>query len=310
VRFGLRLKPVYLYRILAAVGAAVAVVAGVSLAGGVERDSAARVEKMRDKAVSARDAQRLALARELGFKQKEGYFEAELEADFKSFDIAPISLDALKLPNQFFHEVSEPVLIQPGRVHSTQHVSVRASVERVNYKKSGATISTRHIVATVRNTSTKPIAYFLRVVSGERGHCKVRGARLHNTMALLPGESAEVVVCAGSGAVKVEDLRVLEITPIGYVYVSKVPPSAVGHDPISATSHFPSKKVPMCSMVPGTRISNLLKLGKTRWRDVMDFYARHSCERFQFFAGYTMATEPLKRLPVLENAPAETDAAG
>lgn len=270
----------------------------------------ARVDKMREAATSARDAQRLALARQLSFKQKEGYFEAELEADFKSFDIAPISMDALKLPNKFFHEVSEPVLIQPGRAHSTAHVSIRASVERVNYKKSGATVSTRHMVATIRNTSTKPIAYFLRVASATRGHCKVRGARLHNTMALLPGESAEVVVCAGSGAVKVEELQVLEITPIGHVYVSKVPPSAVGHDPISATSHAPQKKVPMCSMVPGTRISNLIKLGKTRWRDVMDFYARHSCERFQFFAGYTMATEPVERLPVLEGAQTDAEAAG
>jgi hypothetical protein len=309
VRFRLRLKPVYLYRILAAVGAAAAVAAGISMSGAVERDSTARVEKMREQAVSARDAQRLALARQLSFKQKEGYFEAELEADFKKFEIAPISLDVLKLPNQFFHEVSEPVLVQPGRVHSTEHASIRTSIERVNYKKSGATVSTRHIVATIRNTSTKPIAYFLRVVSAERGHCKVRGARMHNTMALLPGESAEIVVCAGRGAAKVEDLRVLEITPVGYVYLGKVPPSAVGHDPVSATSHAPQKKEPMCSMVPGTRISNLLKLGKTRWRDVVDFYARHSCERFQFFAGYTMATEPVKRLPVLENAPADAEAA-
>jgi hypothetical protein len=299
VRFRLRLRPVYLYRLLAAAGVAAGIFVGIYLSGGVERESMARVDRMREQAVSAKDAQRLALARELSFKQKEGYFEAELEADFKTFDIAPISMDALKLPNQFFHEISEPVVIQPGRVHSTAHVAIRASVERVNYKKSGATVSTRHMVATLRNTSTRPIAYFLRVVSAARGHCKVRGARMHNTMALLPGESAEVVVCAGRGAVKVEDLRVLEITPIGHVYVSKVPPSAVGYDPVSATAHVPHKRVPMCSMVPGTRISNLLKLGKTSWRDVMDFYARHSCERFQFFAGYTMATEPVKRLPVL-----------
>jgi hypothetical protein len=128
-------------------------------------------------------------------------------------------------------------------------------------------------------------------------------------MALLPGESAEVVVCAGSGAVKVEDLKVLEITPIGHAYVSKVPPPTVGHDPISSRSHAPHKKVPMCSMVPSTRIGNLIKLGKAQWRDVMDFYARHSCERFQFFAGYTMATEPVERLPVLARDQADGGAA-
>ena len=35
------------------------------------------------------------------------------------------------------------------------------------------------------------------------------------------------------------------------------------------------------------------------WADVVDFYARHSCDDYTFFRGYRLATRPLERLPVL-----------
>jgi hypothetical protein len=288
-------------QILAGIGLVVALFTGLHLSSTVERGSRARVEALREREVSAADAQRMALARELAFEREEGYFEAELEADFKEFGIAPISLDALKRPNRFFHELEDPVVLSPGDRWHSAHIKIRASIEDVNYHKSGATVSTRHSVATVTNRSSTPIAYFLEAHSADRGHCVARGARFHNAMGLLPGESAEVVVCAGTGAIRLDDLRVLEITPIGHVYVSKVPPVAVGHDPTTSRAHAPAKKVEMCSKVPATRISNLIRAGSSTWQDVADFYSRHSCERFQFFAGYRLATEPIERLPVVEH---------
>ena len=169
----------------------------------------------------------------------------------------------------------------------------------MTYREHGARVAARHSVATITNVSTTPIAYFLRVRSADRGQCPTRGARLHNAMALLPNEKAEAVVCAGKGRIKIEDLRVLEITPLGHAYFSKIPPIAVGHDAVTASAHQPLRKLPLCTKTPSVTISNALRGGVSQWEDVADFYSRHNCERYQFFPGYKLAKEALPELPVL-----------
>lgn len=294
--------PLVRNRALAGAAVLAVVVLGGYQSGAVARGTEAKVAQLREKEVSAQDAQRMALARDLTFKKQQGYFEAELEADFKAFGLTPISMDQLKAPNVFVHALQSPITLSAGRTWSSEHLKIRASIEKVNFQKSGARVLARHSVATVTNKSSKPVAYHMRVRSAKRGHCKVRGARVHNAMALRPGESAEVVVCAGTGAIKVEDVRVLEVTPLGALYVSKVPPVAVGHDAVTSRVHQPFGKHEKCSKVPAVKITNWIKVGRMKWEDVVDFYSRHNCERVQVHADYRLATEPLDTLPAVPGA--------
>ena len=123
---------------------------------------------------------------------------------------------------------------------------------------------------------------------------------MHNAMALRPRETAEIVVCAGGGKVELQRLDVLEITDLGYIYLSKVPPVTVGHDGTTDTAHRPLERVQMCRSTVDTKgIAGMLGNGTVRWVDVADFYSRHDCEQFRFFPEYRHTGADLARLPAV-----------
>ena len=108
-----------------------------------------------------------------------------------------------------------------------------------------------------------------------------------------------ISVCAGAGSIRVTDVRYLEITPLGYEYLSQLPPETVGYDASIARAHTPRRGRKICSSVPVQKIAHWLKNGELKWEDVADFYSRHSCERIQIDRRYRRATQNLERLPVL-----------
>jgi hypothetical protein len=242
--------------------------------------------------------QRRALDRGFEFEKTREAFATALDQDVTKHGLGPTTLEELEAPAKFFHVVAEAKELAPGARITDERVTVAAAIEKVTFQKSGASIRADHAVITVKNVSARPIAWFGRFSSAERGHCEARGARRHNTNALWPNEEAQVPVCAGSGGVVVEDLRVLELTNIGYVYLSQVPPQSFGHDEIRSQSHTPPRGVSRCPLVPATQIANRIKSGEWQWEDVADFYARHNCQRHQIPDDYRMARDGIK-LPVV-----------
>jgi len=276
---------------------AVAVAAWAS--GIVVRDASARADTIAAHAKSPKQAQKEALARELNFKSDRRYYESRVARDLAAHGLAGVSVVEIARVQPFFDELDAPKILRPGKALVTDHLSLRASIEKVRFRQHGAIVAARHSVLTIKNRSDVPIAYFVRAGVADGRKCKARGARMHNAMALLPGEAAEVAVCAGRGAVRVEDVQVLETTPLGYLYFSRVPPSAVGHDAATGQAHRPAIKAPMCTRVPAVRLANALREGRLSWADVADFYTRHPCDDYQMPLGYRRATEPLAELPVV-----------
>lgn len=270
---------------------------GIQMSGAVERRSEAKIEEISAKEVSAKEAETKALTRELSFKSDTKYFEVRVAEDLQKHGLAEMSLDDLKQPQPFFDELDKAVVLRSGKSWSSPHLSVKASTEKVRFQQRGAMVSARHSVATVKNKSDAPIAYFVDIGPADERDCKARGARMHNAMALLPGETAEVAVCAGDGAVQISDAQVLEITPLGYIYFSRVPPVAVGHDAVTGQAHRPQGKIEICTSVPAVRLANYLRTGEAAWQDLADFYTRHPCDEYQFPGSYKHASEPLEQLP-------------
>ncbi len=284
-------------RLLAGLGVLIAFAIGASSAGETTASVEGKVELISARQKSPEQAQAEALAREHKYKKTDDYFAARLAEDLETYGLAGIDTATLQQPGVFEHAVAEPKTLAPGTTFETDHVRVQATVEKVRYRRQGATVNARHAVAKVTNKSDTPIAYRFEVRSADRGECKVRGARTHNAMSLLPGETADVAVCAGEGGIEILDLRVLEVTPIGHVYLSKLPPQAVGHDAVSARSHSGGRKIELCSAVPSVKLAGQIKAQQIAWEDVADFYARHNCDRIQFVDGYRLATEALSQLP-------------
>jgi len=279
--------------------AAVAVLgAGVHVSGTLERDSRARVEHFSAAVPPEPDASgpEHAAADDRSFAQRA--FDEGIVADATAFGVAAEpALSAVREAQAYSLELEEPKVIAPGRSWSSSRLEVTATIDKVKYQKHGATVSARHLIAEVKNISEGPIAYRVRVSSEARGRCDVHGARQHNAMALMPGEVAEIVVCAGAGKVRLSRAEVLEISELGHRYLSRVPPRAVGVDGISSHAHAPTRGSRLCETVDVARLSLAMREGLVDWVDIADFYSRHSCDRFRFFDTYRYAAEAPSKLP-------------
>lgn len=287
-------------------GAAAAVVlgAGYYLAGKLERDSRGRVAEYAAAAPSESEPDPAEAVAKDGRAFAEQAFDEGIVADAKAFGLAEAGLvDAVHGAQAYFLELDEPKVLAPGRSWTSDHLSVEAIVDKVKYQQHGATVSARHSLAVVENISDRPIAYHVRVSSDARGRCDVHGARQHNAMALMPGEKAEIVVCAGGGKIQLLRAEVLEISEIGHRYISRVPPRAVGVNSLSSHAHAPAKGTKLCETVDVSGLAVDVREGLTRWVDIVDFYSRHSCDRFRFVPGYHYSPDPPAKLPV--DAPAD-----
>lgn len=288
-------------RIGTGVGALAAIGLAVSIGLGIGADIEQAVEDLMGRQVSADVAQKQASDRNDAFEASAGNFERAMAKDADHWGLEVPSLESMMAAADHVELIRDSKVLKPGGVYRSDELVVRAETRKVAYQNKGATVKARHVVATIENVSGKPLAYFAELRSAQRGDCPVRARIAHNVSALMPGDRAEVVVCAGSGGVEILQLEALTITPLGYGYISQVPPQAFGHDKVRSGDHesgdLGGHRIETCSQVPAMRIQAALRNGSVRWRDVADFYARHNCERQQFFMGYEIPSEPLAALP-------------
>jgi hypothetical protein len=268
---------------------------GTFLAGKLERDSRARVA---DYAAAAPvdDAPEPSEEDDRAFAEQA--FDKGVLEDAKALGVAISGVEPIYAAQAHVVELQEPVVLGPGKSWSSERLEVSAATDKVKYQKHGATVSARHSIAVVKNISDAPLAYHVRVSSDARGRCDVHGARQHNAMALMPGEKAEIVVCAGGGKIRVLHAETLQISELGHRYLSRVPPRAAGVGSLSSHAHAPPKGSKLCETVDVAGLSLAIREGTARWVDIVDYYSRHSCDRFRFFPAYRHTGQPLAKLPV------------
>jgi hypothetical protein len=121
---------------------------------------------------------------------------------------------------------------------------------------------------------------------------------MHNAVALQVGEVADIVVCAGGGALRLDRVEVLELDALGHRLASQLPPRALGYDDVTANAHRPQPHVETCAALDAATLVQQLRDGAVAWADIVDFHARHDCRRYPFVPGYRRATVPLTTLPV------------
>lgn len=246
-----------------------------------------------------------AIERDLVMNQFKRNFQEFLDDDAERFGLQPTTIDEVRKPQAYAELVSDNVVLQPGQRFQSDWIQIDAKVERVSYVKSGAEVRAQHSVAIVENVHDKPLAYFADIQSAGRGQCPVRGSRRHNANALLPGERAEIVVCAGDGAIEIHSLQAIETSALGHAYVSQVPARAFGHDDIRGQSHEAPRRARTCTDVPTERLYNAIREDKIEWKDVADYFSRHNCEQYPWEWGYRYMPEGLEGLPYERERPAE-----
>lgn len=250
-------------------------------------------------------AQREALQQKASYVDSEEYYQTRIDEAVERYKLAPITREQLLEPNTFFHVASpgDTRTIAPGATLREGELQIRIKVEDIDVERRGMRTKNTHTLAMVKNVGQKPLAYFLQMRS-RAGDCSMRALTHYDAMVLMPDEEAEISVCAGSHEVELTELRILEVTEIGALWISKLPPQAVGHDDISGRSHAPGSGIDVCSELPALEFSMRLQNDEAEWEDIVDFYSRHDCEHYRWWPGYKRTAERVAKLPVLpEPAP-------
>lgn len=180
----------------------------------------------------------------------------------------------------------QPRVIAPGE-GSAEVAGLRltASTEREEGRNRQA------LLLTIENLTDSDLAY--HVVSTPRpggAACNDRLLLAHNAIVVPRGGKVTRSECVFRAGMSLSITRVetIALPPLSSVYVSRVPPAAVGADARLSRGHRPSLPAGMsvCTTVASQTVRRDIENGETTWRDLVDFYARHSCASYQFPEGY------------------------
>ncbi len=139
---------------------------------------------------------------------------------------------------------------------------------------------------TITNLADHDLAY--RVVGRARpgGACSGRTLLGHDAIVVRRRATVERSECNHQDGMvlQIERVETMEVDGLMSVYVSRVPPAGVGGDPLHSKAHSPQLPAALakCNLSPSQVLLRALEDQVVSWRDLVDFYARHRCDRFQF----------------------------
>jgi len=234
----------------------------------------------------------------LTYRYKEGFFKALVKEDSDKLKLA-FDFARIKRGNPYFVEFTGDQILRPGNKLETRHLVLQALQQKIWVGETGGQgFRSDHLVLSVANKTRKHLAY--RVITSVRGFCQGKGTIAQNALALRPGEKISRTECLlrSGGTLRVMEVEVMEVSPLGYYYVSRLKPGQIRMPRRSSEGHENPKDLPTCRILPWRAIESGMRRDEVRWRDVVDFYSRHNCDEYTFFVGYRYKTKGPGRLPV------------
>ncbi|MBX3162052.1 MAG: hypothetical protein KF773_39180 [Deltaproteobacteria bacterium] len=161
------------------------------------------------------------------------------------------------------------------------------------------------IVLDILNTTDSDLAYHVQSEPAPMiSECATVPALGFNAMVIEKRQHEVRVECAyrDQMAIVIKRVETIELPPLPAFYVSQLPPELVGIEERLARGHRPPRKATRCSNLVSQAVRTGLETGEIGWRDLVDFYARHRCQTYQFPLSYRMFTTNGQR-----SLPAEPD---
>ncbi len=227
-------------------------------------------------------------------------FRGLVEEDAKRFGVPAPSLEELSRPFPYADELEgRPSKLRLGAPIETPHLRISLEIAKHKATLEGQTFATEHLVLRIENRSARHLAYRIDTAVPEAKKCLMKGDLPHNAIVLEPRQTIVRSECLlrRHKSVDLQRIEVMELPPLAAVYASRLPATATLYDPRIAAGHVPLAG----ALCPQTFSWRELRDGLSRkdfgWRDVIDFYARHSCEEYSFFPSYRQRTDPAAPLP-------------
>lgn len=230
------------------------------------------------------------------YRYKEGYYRAQITDDAKKVGVWS-DLESMKKGLAHFKEFVGKQFLRVGAKLETEHLIIRLVSRKLWVGDESQGYRAAHLILRVINKTDKHLAY--RIVTYVKGKCSSKAILSHNALALEPEEKVEHTECLHRkkrDGVLITRVEVMEISPLGYHYISRLDPTHLLVHQDVAEGHR-SRKLPTCRIIPWRLIKDIIKHDDERWRDVIDFYARHNCDEYSFFASYRYSKSGSAKLP-------------
>jgi hypothetical protein len=216
-------------------------------------------------------------------------YKGYLEKDAAEYGAATITPEAMAAP--FPYEKSEVAqhLVPGGPSADTGMLRLTAVAQKLEVRTRKGSARADHLVLRIENKTDKPVAFHVQtsVGKGTSEMCDAKAPLDQNAIALGPHGTTERTECflRDNMVLDVSLVEAMQIPELSYFYVSRLYPQHVGVDERVAAGHH-APKGRLCQTVPQQAIMIGMQKGTVSWRDVVDFYARHRCDTYDFFVGY------------------------
>lgn len=226
-------------------------------------------------------------------------YRAMLEQDARAFGLPAARPEDLVKPFPYFSEWSGPKRLKVGTSVQTGHLRLSLVVRKEAGSMEGQSYRADHLVLRIDNLTPRTLAYRVQTTVSDERRCAAKGDLPHNAIVIEPNKTIFRTECLyrSDGVVTVTGVEVVEIPKISAFYLSRLPPGLVLYSTRTSAGHVPSKGT-LCPQTFSWRdIRDGADRGEYGWKDVIDFYARHSCEEYAFFPGYRYRTDRQAPLP-------------
>jgi hypothetical protein len=176
------------------------------------------------------------------------------------------------------------------RVDEARHVlqlgqpAIELAGLRLHIERSGDAV-----VMTIQNLVASDLAYEV-VTAPSTGAYPCNSARpLPINAMVIPKAASETrteCVWRDGMSIIVTKVETVEVPPLSAYYLSQLPPAVVGVEQRIARGHHGVDTKEPCSAVTSQVVRTGLDRGEIGWRDLVDFYARHRCQTYQFPSSY------------------------
>ncbi len=236
----------------------------------------------------------------------QGAYVQRLLADARRYDVA---LQPKKLFKAFPYFVTDgPWTLRAHRGRLvTRELRLTTEVRKLNTPLGTlGRYQAPTLVLTVENRTDDHIAF--RVITRPSGKisCRNKATIAQTTFVLGPRGSLSRTECLATGRtdrLRVHHLDVMRIGALSYHYLVKLKPSSVLLPLRTSGGHRTPSGHTLCGSVPRQTIKQGVQAGTASWADVMDFYARYSCDRFDFRIGYRRSGPKPTKSPVIKPEP-------
>jgi hypothetical protein len=226
-------------------------------------------------------------------------YRGQLEQDARGFGVPPPTLEEFQAPFLYVEEIREPQKLELKSPVETPHLRLSLDVEKNRASLDGQNFHFDHLVLRIENKTSHYLAYRIQTDLPNRKKCNSKGEIPHNAIVIEPKQTLRRTECLyrQNTTIEVTRVEIIELPALAAVYASRLPAIAVLYDQRSAAGHVPLRGTLCPQTFSWREVRDGIDNKRIGWRDVIDYYARHSCEEYAFFGAYRFRTDPSAPLP-------------